>query len=107
MLLQRAWKEVFNLLPENKQGNRNISAFSLALKASKSQKEKLRSLTEDVDTVFLVAADKKNIVILHSPRNFGGMRTRPTNKVAVMIGLGSMAIGVLINEKAVLEDCHL
>eukprot|EP00957_Ditylum_brightwellii_P091694 6981736-Ditylum_brightwellii.AAC.1 len=62
MLLQKAWKEVFNLLPENEQGNRNTLAFSLALKAGKSHKEKLRLLTEDVDTVFLVADDKKNIV---------------------------------------------
>eukprot|EP00957_Ditylum_brightwellii_P198665 15141796-Ditylum_brightwellii.AAC.1 len=84
MLLQRAWKE-----------------------AGKTQKEKLRSLTEDADTVFLVADDEKNIVILHSPKNFGGMRTRPTNKVAAMIGLGSTAIGVLINEKVALEDCNL
>eukprot|EP00957_Ditylum_brightwellii_P110176 8403915-Ditylum_brightwellii.AAC.1 len=33
------------------------------------------------------------------------MRTKPTNKVAAMIGLGSTANGVLINDKAALEDC--
>eukprot|EP00957_Ditylum_brightwellii_P091693 6981735-Ditylum_brightwellii.AAC.1 len=35
------------------------------------------------------------------------MRTRPTNKVAAMIGLGSTAIEVLLNDKAALEDCPL
>ena len=95
------------MLPENEQGNRNISAFSLALQAGKTRKEKLLSLTEDVDTVFLIADDEKNIVILHSPHNFGGTRTRPTNKVAAMIGLGLTPIGVLINKKAALDDCKL
>eukprot|EP00957_Ditylum_brightwellii_P107219 8181234-Ditylum_brightwellii.AAC.1 len=35
------------------------------------------------------------------------MRTRSTNKVAALIGLGPTAIGVLLNEKVALEDCKL
>eukprot|EP00957_Ditylum_brightwellii_P197737 15064864-Ditylum_brightwellii.AAC.1 len=107
MLLQQAWKDVLNSLPKNEQGNQNIAAFSSALKAGLSKEAKLQALTEDIDSVFLVADDEKHVAILHSPKNFGGMRTRPTNKVAAMIGLGPTAIGVLLNKKAVLKDCKL
>eukprot|EP00957_Ditylum_brightwellii_P103726 7901989-Ditylum_brightwellii.AAC.1 len=92
MLLQREWKEVLNLLPENEQRNRNISAFSSALQENKSLDKKNRSLTEDIDLVFLVADEDKKIAILCSPTFFGGIRTRPTT------------IGVFINEKMTLED---
>eukprot|EP00957_Ditylum_brightwellii_P210619 15365185-Ditylum_brightwellii.AAC.1 len=107
MLLQRAWNEVFNALHENEQGNRNISAFSLALQANKSLNAKIQSLAEDIGIVFLVADEDKKIAILHGPKNVGGMRTRPSNKVAAMVGLGPMAIRVLINEKMALENCKL
>jgi hypothetical protein len=38
------------------------------------EEEKLRSLVEDIDTVILAADANNKIVILLSPKNFGGTR---------------------------------
>eukprot|EP00957_Ditylum_brightwellii_P159380 12132170-Ditylum_brightwellii.AAC.1 len=54
---RRAWKEIFNSLPENEQGNRDISTFSIASQEGKSLDEKLRAFMGDNDIVFLVADD--------------------------------------------------
>jgi hypothetical protein len=46
-------------------------------------------MVEEIDTIILAADASRNIMILHSPTNFGGTRTCPDNKVACMFGLGS------------------
>jgi len=46
-------------------------------------------------------------MILHSPKNFGGTRSRPNNKVVCMLGLGSHATYVLIDLRMALADCQI
>ncbi len=67
----------------------------------------MRSLVEEIDRVILAAGAYKNIMILHNPKNFGGTRSRPTNKVACMIGLGNQASYVNVNLKSALADCGI
>jgi hypothetical protein len=60
--------------PTNEDGNRNLNSFSNILGAGTSDKEKMRSLVEEIDMVILAADTYKNIMILHNPKNFGGSR---------------------------------
>ncbi len=69
--------------------------------------KKLRSLVKEIDTVILAADASRNIMILHSPKNFGGTRTLPDNKVSCMLGLGSQAICILIDLKTALTNCNI
>jgi hypothetical protein len=52
-----------------------------SLSSGASNAEKQGSLVKDIDTVILGADASRNIMILHSPKNLGGTRTRPDNKV--------------------------
>ena len=57
------------------------------------------ALVEDADTIFLLADEDKKITIAHSPKNFGGTRNRPTNKIDCFIRMGPQAMCFLLNEK--------
>jgi hypothetical protein len=59
-------------------------------------------LVEEIDTVILAADASGNIMILHSPKNFGGTRTCPDNKVVCMLGLGPHAISIHLDLKTAL-----
>jgi hypothetical protein len=105
MLTENNWIDWFVNHPTNEQGNRNLNSFSDILGAGTSDKEKLRSLVEEIDRVILAADAYKNIMILHNPKNFGGTRLRQASKVACMIGLGNQASYVNVDLKSALADC--
>ncbi len=67
----------------------------------------MKSVVEEIDTVILAADAYKSIMILHNPKNFGGTRSRPANKVACMIGLGNQASYVNVDLKLALADCRI
>jgi len=64
-------------------------------------------LGEEIDTVILAADANNKIIILLSPKNFGGTRSRPDNKVGCMLGLGAHATYVLIDSRTALADCQI
>ena len=70
----------------NEEGNRNMFAYSNSMNLSRSFDERLIALMEEIDMVILLADKDKKIAIVHNPKNFGGTRTRPTNKIACLIG---------------------
>jgi hypothetical protein len=49
---------------------------------------KLQALVEEMGKI-VFAAGCKDIMSLHSPKNFGGTRSCPENKVVCMLGIGS------------------
>ena len=97
------WQQFYESLPGDDEGNRNMVSFSEFCSNASSDKTKLRDLVEDVDTVFVGSMNGK-IIIMHSPTNFGGTRSRKTNKLACLMGLGTISTGVLLNEDSVLES---
>jgi hypothetical protein len=72
-----------------------------------SNKAKLQALVEEINTVILAADSSKNIMILHSPKNFGGTRTCLQNKVICMLSLGPQAISVLLDLNMAFVDLHI
>jgi hypothetical protein len=64
-------------------------------------------LVEEIDTVILAADANKRIMILHSPKNFGGIQTRPENKVVCMLGMCTQAVSVFVNLNSALANCNI
>ncbi len=107
MLLHNNWIEWFSNHPSNKDGNRNTVAFSGILGSRVSKEKKLRSLIKEMDKVILAANGNNKIMILYSPKNFGGTRSRPDNKVVCVLDLGvqAMCIHQFANSTCRLQDC--
>jgi hypothetical protein len=98
------WQQFFESLPGDDEGNRNMASFSeFCTNVNSDKASKLRDLVEESDTMFLGTMNGK-IIIMHSPTNFGGTRSRKTNKIACLMGLGTISTGVLLNEDSVLES---
>jgi hypothetical protein len=86
-----SWAEWFINHANNDAGNRNLAGFSGILSSGDPVESKIRALVEEIDTIILAADANGNVMILHSPKNFGGTRSRPENKVVCMLGLGAQA----------------
>ena len=83
--MQSNWINWFVNHPSNEEGNRNLQSFSNILGAGIFRDDKLKQFVKEINTVILAADANKNILILHSPKNFGGTQSRPMNKVVCMI----------------------
>jgi len=103
------WANYFINRANNDAGNRNLQlqAFSDILGSKVSTKAKLRDLVDEIDTVILAADAKRNIMLLHSPKNFGGTRSRPDNKVTCMIGFGARAASILPDLNSAFVDTRI
>ena len=104
---QPNWAEWFINNPNNEAGKSNLQAFSDILGSEVSFEAKIRDLVDEIDTVILIADANRNIMLLHSPNNFGGTRSRPDNKVSCMIGLGARATSIFPVLNSALEDIHV
>ena len=62
---------------------------------------------EEIDTVILAADANRKLALFHSPKNFGGTRTRPDDKVACLIGLGNKATPVLPNLESAFQSLRI
>jgi hypothetical protein len=72
MPLQNSWKAHFILLiMVNKLGNRNIPGFTSTMDFESSLNQKMMTLNQ-TNSFLLVADNKREIVLLHNPTNFGG-----------------------------------
>ncbi len=80
MQTHSSWADWFINNESNDTGNRNLQAFSDILSSEDSNEAKLRALVEEIDTIILAADLNRNIMILHSPKNLGGTRSRPKTK---------------------------
>ena len=109
MILQThsSWANWFVNHENNGAGNKNIQAFSNILSSGDSNKVKLQALVEDIDTVILATDSNNNIMNLQSPKNFGGTRSHPKNKVVCMLGVNSRATYVLLAFKTAFKDIKL
>jgi hypothetical protein len=58
------------------------------LSSGDSNKAKLQALVKEIDTIILAADLNRIIMILQSPKNFGGTRSHPENKTMCMLGIG-------------------
>eukprot|EP00957_Ditylum_brightwellii_P126045 9609335-Ditylum_brightwellii.AAC.1 len=107
MNLSNSWKQYFLSLAFLDEVNKNITKFSLAIDSIKSETEKIKSASEDVDTVLLYADHKYKIKMLHSPTLFEGTRNRRHSKLVCLVGMGPSDIGVEVESKTPVKGCNL
>ena len=107
MNLTNGWKQYYLSLSGNDQGNQNMESFSLSMSSNQSNGARLNSLMEDVDTVIFIADENKKVAVIHIPKNHRGTRTRPTNKISCLVGLGPQAACVVLNVTQALLDCNI
>jgi hypothetical protein len=88
-------------------GNKNMQVYSNTFKSRHSDIKKLRSVVEEIDTDILAADANKYVLIFHSPKNFGGTRTCPENKLIRLIGLGAQATWVQMDLRTALTNCNI
>jgi hypothetical protein len=72
MATYTTWSNWFVNHASNNAGNRTLKAFSEIFNSNNNNATKLWQLVDKIDTVILAADANKCIMILHSPKNFGG-----------------------------------
>ncbi len=102
--MQLNWADWFLNHASNDAGNSNLQAFSDSLGEGFSNAAKLRDLVDEIDTVILATDSNRNVILFHSPKNFGGTRSCPENKVSCLIGLGDRATTILIDLNSAFRD---
>jgi hypothetical protein len=105
--MHSSWANWFINHESNGTGNKNLQAFNDILSSGDSKEKKLKNLVKEINTVILATKVSRNIMILHSPKNFLGTRTRPENKVVCMLGLGSEATCVLLDLNTAFVDLNI
>jgi hypothetical protein len=98
MLLSPSWKTHFlqGLVPLNAIGDCNMSKYTKAMTYNAAVYMKMKYLNEDHNLI-LVADHKKQVIILHKLKNYGGTILQPNNKVAALLGLGPDAHALALN----------
>jgi hypothetical protein len=98
MPLSPSWKTHFlqGLAPLNAIGDRNVSKYTEAMTYNTAVDTKMKYLNKDHNLI-LVTDHKKQVIILHNLKNYGGTILQPDNKVAALLGLGSNAHVVALN----------
>jgi hypothetical protein len=100
MPLTPSWKMhvLQGLVPLNKIGDQNVTKFSEAMTHNAAVETKMKYLSEDHNLI-LIADNKKQVIILHNLKNYGGATLQPTNKVAALfeIGPGTQVIVLDVN----------
>ena len=101
------WRDYFMNHPNTDAGNENMTAFTAALSSELEDDERVESLVEEIDTVILAADADAQLLIIHSPKRFGGTRSRATGKIVGLMGLGAEAQRVIINEDTAVLACKI
>jgi hypothetical protein len=101
------WNDWLTNHTSNDADKRNMQAHINILSLTDLYFEKLRLLVEDIDTIILAADKTRNVMIFHSPKNYGGMRTRPKNKVVGMIRNPNQSTSNMGPNQPNLSSCKL
>jgi hypothetical protein len=107
MATHTTWSNWFVNHASNNAGNQYLKAFSKILSSNINDVTELQQLVKEIDTVILAADANNRIMILHSPKNFGGTWTRPKNKVVCMSAMGTQAVSVLVDSNLALANCNI
>ena len=107
MIFHNSWKDHFLLLTAaSESGNQNIPGFTGAMNFESSAKEKMTTLNKP-NSFLLTANHKKEIALLHKPKNFSGTLLRPTNKIGCLLGIGHNAMPIIIDATTALQPLQV
>ncbi len=87
--------------------NQNLWAFSNILSLYDNDVTNYGNWLKKLIQLFLAADANNYIMILHSPKNFGGTHTQPKNKAVCMLGMGTQVVSVLVDLNLALANCNI
>ena len=103
MILHNSWKDHFlSLTTVNKLGDPNIPSFTGAMNFESTAEERMTALNKP-NGFLLTANHKKEIILLHNPKNFGSTLLCPTKKIGCLLGIGHNAMPIIIDATAALQ----
>jgi hypothetical protein len=71
-ILSNSWAQLLKSFARNNRANKNMTAFTEALALSRTIREQLNALGEEVDTAVLLVGPNNSIQRTHSWAKFGG-----------------------------------
>ena len=90
------FREYYNSLSSNEEGNKNMEAFTNAFNGELSVEDRIRLAVGDHDNVIVAADAECNAVVLHSLANLGGTFRCKEDKIVAAVGMGTDPTGVVI-----------
>ena len=104
IMSENSWRTYLQALPQNADGNKNLAAFAAVSNGATPVLERVRGFMEDQDAVLIAVSQLKDKMrILHSPHNFGGTRSRPSDKCVFLEGRGPQALPLLASMESLKE----
>ena len=97
MILHNSWQSHLNAENSCDKANRNLSAFVKALGNDKTKNDKINALTEDPDSIIVVADNCRRVTFIHSCKNFGGICTISTVSIGGLVRSGPRASPIIID----------
>ena len=97
MILHNSWLSHLQEINATNLANRNFKAFINATDVKKQKNDKINALSEDPDSIVLVANNHHRIKFVHSCKKFGGTRINPSVTVGGLVGQGARAFPVAVN----------
>ena len=97
MILHNSWLSHLRDINAADQANRNFSAFINATDVDKQKNDKINAITEDPDSIVLIADNHRRIKFVHSCKKFGGTRINPVVTVGGLVGQGARAFPIAVD----------
>ena len=96
MILHNSWQSHLSTANARDAANRNLGAFVKALSNDKLKNDKINALTEDPNSIVIVADNRRWVKFIHSCKKFGGTCTISTVSIGGLIGSGPKASPIVI-----------
>jgi len=90
------FREYYNSLSSNEEGNKNMEAFTNAFNGELSVEDRIRLAVGDHDNVIVAEDAEGNAVVLHSLANLGGTFRCKEDMIVAAVGMGTDPTGVVI-----------
>ena len=90
------FREYYNPLYSNEEGNKNMEAFTNVFNGELSVENRICWAVGDHDNVIVAADAENNAVVLHSLANLGGTFRCKEDKIVAAVGMGSDPTGGVI-----------
>ena len=97
MILHNSWLSHLRDINAADQANRNFNAFINATDVDKQKNDKINAITEDPDSIVLIADNHRRIKFVHSCKKFGGTRINPVVTVGGLVGQGARAFPIAVD----------
>jgi hypothetical protein len=97
MILHNSWLSHLRDINAADQANRNFNAFTNATDVDKQKNDKINAISEDPDSIVLIADNHRRIKFVHSCKKFGGTRINPVVTVGGLVGQGARAFPVAVD----------